>query len=155
VKPSSLLPGAALALLAWSSACGVETRPQPDGPLARAIRPVLQAQVEAWNHGDLDGYMAGYWNAPGLTFYSGGTITRGWQSTLDRYRRRYQGEGREMGRLEFEAVEIEPLGRDTALARGRWRLALSDGKELKGLFTVIMKEFPEGWKIIHDHSSGE
>ena len=87
------------------------------------------------------------------TFFSGGTVTRGWQSTLERYRRRYQGEGKEMGTLVFADLAIQVLGPSVALARGEWRLKMSDGKELRGLFTVILRKQPEGWRIVHDHSS--
>jgi len=121
----------------------------------RAIRQVLDRQTEAWNRGDLEGYMQGYWKSPDLTFYSGGTITGGWEATLTRYRKRYQSEGKEMGRLDFPGETIELLGPDAAVARGRWRLALSGGKEMSGLYTVILKRLPEGWRIVHDHSSAD
>ena len=121
----------------------------------RAIRQVLDRQTEAWNRGDLEGYMQGYWKSPALTFYSGGTITAGWEATLARYRKRYQAEGKEMGRLDFPGETIEMLGPDSAVARGRWRLVLSGGKEAVGLYTVILKRLPEGWRIVHDHSSAE
>jgi beta-aspartyl-peptidase (threonine type) len=120
-----------------------------------AVRRVLDAQVAAWNHRDLEGYMAGYWRSPDLVFFSGGTITHGWQATLDRYRRRYQGEGKEMGALTFGDVAVETLASSAAVARGEWRLQMSDGKRLRGLFTVILRRLPEGWRIVHDHSSAE
>jgi len=120
-----------------------------------AIRQVLDRQTEAWNTGDLEGYMQGYRKSPDLTFYSGGTITSGWEATLARYRKRYQSEGKEMGRLDFPEEAIDLLGPDAALVRGRWRLALSGGKEMSGLTTVILKRLPEGWRIVHDHSSAE
>ena len=119
------------------------------------IPEVLNQQAEAWNRGDLEGYMRGYWNSPELTFFSGATVTRGWQPTLERYRKRYQGEGKEMGKLEFSDITIQPLARRVALVRGRWRLTLSSGKQPNGLFTLMMRRFPEGWRITHDHSSGE
>src|SRR5262245_42877155 len=103
-----------------------------------AVRRVLDDQVAAWNRKDLEGYMAGYWRSPELTFYSGGTRTRGWQATLERYRKRYQGEGKEMGTLSFAEVSVESLGPAAALARGEWRLRISDGKLVGGLFTVIL-----------------
>ena len=99
--------------------------------------------------------MQGYRKSPDLTFYSGGTITSGWEATLARYRKRYQSEGKEMGRLDFPEEAIDLLGPDAALVRGRWRLALSGGKEMSGLTTVILKRLPEGWRIVHDHSSAE
>ena len=121
----------------------------------RAIRQVLDRQTEAWNPGDLEGYMQGYWPSPDLTFYSGGTITRGWEATLARYRRRYQSEGKEMGKLDFPDETIELLGADAAMARGRWRLVLPGGKRMGGLYTVILRRLPAGWRIVHDHSSAE
>lgn len=117
-----------------------------------AIRAVLTAQDEAWNRGDLDGFMKTYWKSDKLRFYSGGTVTSGWQATLDRYRKRYQAEGKEMGKLTFTDLEIEVLGPDSAMARGRWKLVLSKEKP-EGLFTLILKKFPDGWKIVHDHTS--
>jgi beta-aspartyl-peptidase (threonine type) len=128
---------------------------EPEAGSAAAIRSVLDTQVAAWNRGDLEGYMAGYWNSPELTFYSGGTITKGWQPTLDRYRQRYQSGGREMGKLDFSSISIEMLGPESAVARGRWHLTMKNGQQPKGLFTVIFRRFPEGWRIIHDHSSAE
>jgi beta-aspartyl-peptidase (threonine type) len=129
-------------------------KPAPADPVA-AIRRLLDDQVAAWNRGDLEGYMAGYWRSPALTFYAGATITTGWQPTLDRYRKRYQGEGQEMGRLAFDDLRIEVLAPDAALARGIWRLTTRQGRERRGLFTVLLKRLPEGWRVTHDHSSGE
>jgi ketosteroid isomerase-like protein len=118
-----------------------------------AARAVLDAQVEAWNRGDLEGFMAGYWRSPDLVFCSGATVTRGWDETLARYRRRYQSEGREMGRLRFDGMEVIPLGGDAALARGAWRLRMRDGQEPHGLFTLLLRRLDGGWCIVHDHTS--
>jgi beta-aspartyl-peptidase (threonine type) len=118
---------------------------------ARAIRELLDRQVEAWNRRDLEGFMKGYWSSPDLTFYSGGTETSGWKQTLERYKNSYQGEGREMGALEFSDLKIEMLARDGAFVRGRWRLKMSNS-EMGGLFTLIFRRFADGWKIIHDHT---
>ena len=117
----------------------------------REIRAVLDRQVEAWNRRDLETFMAGYWNSPSLSFYSGGTKTSGWKETLDRYRQTYQSEGREMGRLEFSDLQIEMLGPASAFVRGRWRLKMQSS-EPGGLFTLIFRRLPDGWKIIHDHT---
>jgi beta-aspartyl-peptidase (threonine type) len=117
------------------------------------VRKTLDAQVAAWNRKDLDGFMAAYWRSPELTFYGGATVTRGWQATLDRYRKKYQSEGREMGTLAFDDLVVERLGVEAALARGRWKLTFSTGKTAEGLFTLILRKQPEGWRIVHDHSS--
>jgi len=116
---------------------------------------VLHAQQDAWNRHDLKGFMAGYWNSPDLTFFSGAQRTSGWQGALDRYRKNYQEQGKEMGTLEFSDLRIELLSADAAFVRGAWHLTMSDGKTPHGLFTLIFKKFPDGWKIVHDHTSAE
>src|SRR5262249_10205725 len=68
---------------------------------------------------------------------------------------RYQAEGKAMGRLAFSALDIEPLGPEAVLARGRFGLIMPDGLKPGGLFTVIFRKFPDGWKIIHDHTSAD
>ncbi len=118
----------------------------------QAIRAVLDAQMKSWNKGDLEGFMAGYWASPQLTFFGGGTRLEGWQATLDRYRKRYQSEGQEMGKLTFSDLQIEQLGPNSAYVRGRWQLVRSKDKP-GGLFTLIFRRFPQGWRIIHDHTS--
>jgi beta-aspartyl-peptidase (threonine type) len=123
------------------------------GAAESRVRAVLDRQVEAWNRGDLDGFMAGYWNSPDLVFQSGGTITRGWPQTLERYRRRYRAEGKEMGRLRFEDLDVQPLSPDAAFVRGRWQLTMKDGTQPGGLFTLLLRRFGGEWKIVHDHTS--
>lgn len=120
-----------------------------------AVEQVLLTQQDAWNRHDLEAFMAGYWHSPDLTFFSGAQRTAGWQGALDRYRKTYQGEGKEMGKLEFSALQIEPLASEAAFVRGQWHLTLSDGKTPHGLFTLMFRKFPDGWKIIHDHTSAE
>jgi beta-aspartyl-peptidase (threonine type) len=129
-----------------------DARAQASGPES-AIRQVLQAQVDAWNRHDLEGFMLGYWDSPDLTFFSGGAVTHGWQQTLERYRTKYQSGGAEMGKLEFQDLQVEMLGPKSAFVRGKFLLTLSNGKQPHGLFTLVFRQFPEGWRIIHDHSS--
>lgn len=124
-----------------------------DAAARSAIGRVLQTQQDAWNRQDLESFMAGYWNSPDLTFFSGASIASGWQGALERYRKTYQGAGKEMGKLEFSELRIESLGKDSAFVRGAWHLTMSDGKTPHGLFTLIFRRFPDGWKIIHDHTS--
>ena len=148
----------AILLLVLSTACTATPGPAPDTAKPDAVKEVnavLTAQIDAWNHGDLDGYMAGYWKSPDLVFFSNGTETRGWQATLDRYRARYQANGQQMGTLDFPKMDILMLGTEAAIARGQWRLEMPDGKELKGMTSVIFRSLPEGWRIVHDHSSAE
>lgn len=117
------------------------------------ILAVLDKQVAAWNAGDLEKFMLGYWRSPELTFYSSTGKVNGWEATLERYRKTYQAEGREMGKLVFDDLDITMLGPDSALVRGRWKLAFADGKEIGGIFTLVFRQFRNEWKIVHDHTS--
>jgi beta-aspartyl-peptidase (threonine type) len=129
---------------------------QDAGDAARtAIRKVIEEQQAAWNRQDLEGFMGGYWNSPELTFFSGAHESKGWQAALDRYKKNYHGAGHEMGKLEFANLRIEMLGPEAAFVRGEFHLTMSDGKTPHGLFTLVFRKFPEGWKIVHDHSAGE
>ena len=137
-----------------------ETPADQRADLEEGIKHVLLSQVEAWNHGKLEGFMQGYWHSPDLTFFSGATETRGWEPTLARYRQRYQAEGKEMGKLEFQKLNIDLLSRRSAVVTGQWQLTMSDGKtpdgkQPHGLFTLIFKRLPAGWRIVHDHTSSE
>jgi beta-aspartyl-peptidase (threonine type) len=137
-------------------ATGLIAQTAPQGPaqaIKSAVEQVLRTQQDAWNHHDLDAFMAGYWNSADLTFFSGAKQTSGWQATLDRYKATYASPGHEMGALEFSALRIEMLGPEAAFVRGAWHLTMSDGKTPHGLFTLVFRKFPEGWKIIHDHTS--
>lgn len=147
------------AILAFSMLMGLVLAPTPKADCkdnkddhARAVRQVLDDQAAAWNKGDLKGFMAGYWKSENLTFFSADKIEHGWQATYERYQKRYQAEGREMGKLTFSELDIQMLGDDSAWVRGRWKLVTS--KETPGgLFTLIFKKLPEGWRIVHDHTS--
>jgi len=128
---------------------------EPPGDVEAGVRAVWDAQVAAWNRGDLPGYMSAYWKSPDLAFFSNGTAFRGWQATLDRYRATYQSGDRRMGILDFPELEVVVLGSDAALVRGRWRLKMSGGKEADGMTSVVFRRLPEGWRIVHDHSSSK
>lgn len=118
-----------------------------------AVTQVLVAQMKAWNDHDLDAFMTGYWNSPDLTFFSGANERHGWQETMERYKATYQSPGHEMGKLEFSNLRVEALGPDAAFARGEFHLTMSDGKTPHGIFTLVLRKFPNGWKIVHDHTS--
>jgi beta-aspartyl-peptidase (threonine type) len=128
---------------------------QKEGDSTAAIRRVLSDQQDAWNRQDLEGFMAGYWNSPDLTFFSGARESKGWQAALDRYRASYQSGGHAMGHLEFANLRIEMLGTSAAFVRGEFHLTMPDGTTPHGLFTLVFRKFPARWKIVHDHSAGE
>jgi ketosteroid isomerase-like protein len=146
------LAGVMVLCAAAFSQAQVQAKVQSSSSVEAAVRAVLQAQVEAWNRHDLEGFMAGYWKSPELTFYSGATETRGWEPTLERYRRKYQSAGSSMGILSFSDLKVEPLGSAAAFVRGTFQLAMPDGTQPHGVFTLIFRKFPEGWRIVHDHT---
>ena len=110
------------------------------------IKHMLVSQIEAWNRGQLEGFMQGYWRSPELTFFSGATVTKGWEPTLLRYRQRYKSEGKQMGQLDFQDLNIDVLSRRSAVVTGKWQLTMSDGTQPHGVFTLIVKKMPGGWK---------
>jgi ketosteroid isomerase-like protein len=116
-----------------------------------AIRAVLDAQRDAWNRGDIEGYMDGYDRSPKTEFVGGDSISRGWQTVLDRYKKNYNSREK-MGTLTFSEVEITLLSRDAALVLGRWRLKRASD-EPHGTFSLLFRKTKAGWRIVHDHSS--
>jgi beta-aspartyl-peptidase (threonine type) len=166
VKVALVVLGGSLASLAWGLSAwhddegpapadappGALAPPWRDDEVPRAIRRVLDDQDRAWNRGDLEGFMAGYLRSPQLTFLSGRDPQRGWEKTLERYRERYQRKGNEMGRLSFSDLDVRLLRRDLALVTGRWKLVRKKDAP-DGLFTLLMWQTPEGWRIVHDHTS--
>src|SRR5882672_1621913 len=119
--------------------------------ITTAVRAVLDAQREAWNRGDIAGYMDGYARSTDTVFVSGDNVTRGWQTVLDRYKKNYDSREK-MGTLTFSDLEITPLGNDAAIVLGRWHLQRAKD-EPHGRFTLIFRRTKQGWKIIHDHTS--
>lgn len=117
------------------------------------VRRVLDEQVAAWNAGKLEEFMKSYWRSEELTFFSGARRLNGWEATLERYRKTYQADGREMGQLAFANLDIRLLGPDAAFARGEYHLTFGDGKKATGIYTLVLRRFKDGWKIIHDHTS--
>jgi beta-aspartyl-peptidase (threonine type) len=147
----SLLLLTLLAIVPWR--LWQQAHPADDQERAK-IHTILDDQVAAWNRGDLREFMRGYWQDEKLTFYSGADKTFGWQATYDRYTRKYQGEGQQMGQLEFREIEIDIVGPTAALVRGRWELTFAEKPRVHGLFTLLVRKQPQGWCIVHDHTSG-
>jgi ketosteroid isomerase-like protein len=113
-----------------------------------AIQQVLATQQAAWNEGDIDTFMATYWQSAELTFSSGGSTTHSWQSTIDRYKAKYATR-EDMGTLEFSDLQIRLLASNAGLVLGRWELK----DKAAGNFTLVMQKLSSGWVIVHDHTS--
>src|SRR2546428_12920882 len=114
------------------------------------IRSVLSAQQEAWNRGDIDGFMNGYARSASTVFVSEDTIGRGWETVRARYRKKYSDRAK-MGTLTFSDLEITLLSPDAAVVLGRWGLKRAKDSP-HGRFTLIFKRLPEGRRIVHDHT---
>ena len=143
-----ILTAASLLLLLGVTTAFSQTKAAKD---AKAIQAVLDEQCAAWNRGDIEGFMDGYERSEKTVFVGGDTVTRGWQTVLDRYKRNYDSREK-MGTLTFSDLEITPMGNDGALVLMRWHLQRAKD-EPHGRSTLIMRRTKQGWKIIHDHSS--
>lgn len=115
------------------------------------IRNVLEKQVKAWNQGDLEGYMQGYWKNDSLVFIGQRGPTYGWQSTLSNYRRAYQTP-KEMGQLGFTHLRVKKLSGKIYFVTGAWKLVRAAG-DLSGWFSLVFEKKEGSWVITHDHSS--
>jgi ketosteroid isomerase-like protein len=116
-----------------------------------AILEVLTNQQNNWNKGDVDAFLEGYWHSPEVTFSGASGIVRGWDAVRARYKKSY-ADREAMGQLEFSDLEFRFLGVDAALVLGRWHLTRNKS-DIGGVFSLVWRRFPEGWKIIHDHTS--
>jgi ketosteroid isomerase-like protein len=134
------------------AACAV---PRAFSPADRAaVEAVLARQAAAWNRGDLAGYMDGYLRADALVFTSGGRIRRGFDEAFAAYQQRYGGDRAGMGTLSFEILSVQPVGADGAVVLGRWRLEGTPNAG-GGVFSVVLERRPEGWRVVHDHTSSD
>jgi ketosteroid isomerase-like protein len=115
------------------------------------IRKVMDDQSAAWNSGDIDGFMSGYWRSEKLVFISGDNVTRGWQPTLDRYKKGYDSRAK-MGTLKFSGLEFFPISKDAVIVLGSWELTREKDNP-HGKFTLTFRKFKEGWRVVMDHTS--
>ena len=138
-------------LACCSLGCGAASSSDVRADDEAAIRAVLQQQVEAWNQGDIDAFMDGYARTDSLRFASGGTVHTGWQATLDRYHRTYPDRAA-MGTLTFDLRAVRVLSARWAVVFGGYQLERANDRP-SGLFTLLFEKRPEGWRIVHDHTS--
>jgi len=134
-----------LAATVFGSAAAAAAEPTAE------ICEILHAQQRAWNRGDIDGFMNGYARSRSTIFVSEDTVTRGWQTVRNRYKKKYS-DREKMGTLAFSDLEITPLGPSAAIVIGRWQLKRKIDKP-HGRFTLVFRHLTEGWRIVHDHTS--
>jgi ketosteroid isomerase-like protein len=141
--------------LAFCVACASAPPVRTFSPMDEtSVTEILAKQADAWNRGDLTGYMDGYARVDSLVFTSGSKIRKGWQATFDAYTAKYDTAPGTMGHLEFEILQVDNLGADGAVVLGRWSLTKAETPG-SGVFTVILERRAEGWKIVHDHTSSD
>ena len=116
-----------------------------------AISNILGTQASAWNRGDIEGFMKGYWENDSLMFIGKSGITYGWQQTLDNYKKNYPDTAA-MGKLAFDIIYLKKLSGDYAYVVGKWMLNRSIGN-LSGHFDILLRKIKGRWLIVADHSS--
>ncbi|MDB6094289.1 MAG: hypothetical protein JWM32_1851 [Verrucomicrobia bacterium] len=121
------------------------------GPANAEILQVLSIQADAWNRGDIDGFMKTYAQTPELRFASGAAVTYGWKPTLERYKQRYPDRAA-MGTLAFSELVVTELSADAAVVFGHWQLTRAKDTP-HGLFTLLVRRTADGWRIFADHTS--
>jgi ketosteroid isomerase-like protein len=127
--------------------------PASDVEAEKQIRQTLSAQVDAWNEGDIRGFMEGYVRSEELRFASGNSSFRGWQATFDRYQKSYDSREK-MGRLKFSDLEIQVVSQEFAEVFGRFHLTRDAAVgDAEGLFTLLMQKSDGRWLVLHDHTS--
>ena len=142
----SVFVALALSLLSAASTA-VLAKPSPKAQ----IEAVLRGQQDAWNRGDVEAFLQGYWRSPELTFSGSGGTAEGWDNVLQRYHKIYPDRA-SMGQLTFSGLNFRELGPKAWLVLGSWHLTRAGG-DVGGVFTLVFQHFPEGWRIIHDHTS--
>ena len=156
IRPIALaLFTSAAVVFTWTTISSISAAPlgkeQDRVRIVAQIRSILSAQQDAWNRGDIDGFMNGYARSKSTIFISEDTLRRGWETVRDRYKKKYSDRGK-MGLLTFSDLEITPLSSDTAVVLGRWKLKRAKDRP-HGRFTLIFRKGADGWRIVHDHTS--
>jgi ketosteroid isomerase-like protein len=115
------------------------------------IRNLLEEQTIAWNGGDIDGFMQGYWKSDSLMFIGKNGVVWGWQNTLNNYKKGYPDTAA-MGKLAFDLIQIKKLSRKYYFVVGKWMLQRNAG-DLSGHYNLLLRKIRGQWKIVADHSS--
>jgi hypothetical protein len=141
-----------LIALLFSSACTQSNKRSFDAKAGEAaIRAVLEAEQIAWNNGDIETFMEGYWNSDSLQFMSPRGVNHGWQETLEGYKKGYP-DIKSMGTLHYDIMKVTPLSGEHFLVMGKYRVT-RNSDFLQGYFTLIFKQIDGKWVAIYDHTS--
>jgi ketosteroid isomerase-like protein len=144
MKITLKIPALLIAFLVFSLA-------QAQSKQEKKIRELLAIQTESWNCGDIEGFMQTYWKSDSLMFIGKNGVKRGWQETLNNYKKGYP-DSTAMGKLSFDIIKIEKLSKKYYFVVGKWMLKRSVGN-LSGHYNLLLKKINGAWKIVADHSS--
>ena len=144
-----------LAVFTWTTISSISAAPlgkeQDRVRIVAQIRSIRSAQQNAWNRGDIDGFMNGYARSRSTIFVSEDAVRRGWETVRARYKKKYSDRAK-MGLLAFSNLEITPVSAEAAVVLGRWKLKRAQDQP-HGRFTLIFRKSADGWRIVHDHTS--
>jgi len=115
------------------------------------ILALLDMQTAAWNRGDVDAFMVGYWKSDETEFLGASGLVKGWQAVLERYRHNYP-DRKAMGHLTFSNLEVHVVCAEAAFVIGQFQLERESDRPA-GIFTLNFRKFPEGWRIVADHTT--
>lgn len=115
------------------------------------IKKVLAKQQAAWNNGQIDSFMVGYWQSDSLLFIGKSGPKYGYTTTLENYKKNYP-DAATMGQLQFDLLHIKRLSFQYAYVVGKWKLQRNTGN-VEGYFTLLFKKIKKQWFIVSDHSS--
>lgn len=115
------------------------------------IRQLLTDQTNAWNRGDIEGFMNGYWENDSLMFIGKSGVTYGWANTLTNYKKGYPDTAA-MGKLTFTLLQVKKLSKQYYHITGKWFLKRSIG-DVGGHYTLLIRKINRRWVIVSDHSS--
>ncbi len=142
-----------IGLAVASQTLHAQSAPDPHVKDRAAITQLIKNQQISWNKGDIDTFVEAYWHSPDLTFSGASGVQRGFEAVRERYKRVYPDRST-MGQLGFSDLEFHFIGNDGALVLGNWHLTRDKDKgDIGGVFSLVWQRFPEGWRIIHDHTS--
>ena len=117
----------------------------------KIILGILDRQTQAWNRGDIDAFMNGYWENDSLMFIGKSGVTYGWANTLNNYKKGYPDTAA-MGKLTFTLIQVKKLSGKYYHVTGKWFLKRSVG-DVGGHYTLLFRKIRGRWVIISDHSS--
>ncbi len=116
-----------------------------------SIKDVMDKQAISWSKGDIDGFMEGYWKSDSLRFLGRRGLTKGWQTTLDNYKKSYPNPTA-MGTLKFTHISFEPFNNNNMLVVGKWALH-REKDTLSGYYSLIWRKIDKNWKVVFDHTN--